>query len=182
MIEGYVEPVPEFYARLLEQTREMRRRLIKFRALDAQASRRLNSLEGILARLLDISNRELENQRLSDRDYAFIRSFGENLKSVAAGVNNRGLETTIVADVHTDTNSKAVLEEGTGYLRWIVAVYPMPDGGIVAGVGPAFSHYEFKRSMKNRLTDEAWRVMLRSRDDAPSLPEWTKTFSAGTAK
>ncbi|KPK79486.1 MAG: hypothetical protein AMJ81_13180, partial [Phycisphaerae bacterium SM23_33] len=141
---------------------------------------RLKSLEEIVARLLSISQQELANQKLTEDDYAFIRSFGDRLKSVVAGVNRQGLETTIVADVHTDANTRTCLEEGTGYLHTMVAVYPMPDGGLVAGVGPILSHYEFKHPISNRLTDESWKQMLRS-GDAPKLPEWAQTFTVGPA-
>ncbi|MDY7009672.1 MAG: DUF3160 domain-containing protein [Planctomycetota bacterium] len=175
MVEGYVEPVPEFYARLLALTRMTITGLDDFKVLDDQSRSRLVSLEKVVARLLDISQAELANKKLTADDYAFIRSFGEQLKSVVAGVNSDGLETTIVADVHTDGNTRQVLEEGTGYLHTMVAVYPMPDGGLVAGVGPVLSHYEFKHPMSDRLTDEAWKKMLGAK--APKVPAWAETFT-----
>ncbi len=178
MVEGYVEPVPEFYARLLALTRMTIAGLDDFKVLDKQSRSRLVSLEKIVARLLKISQAELANKKLTKEDYAFIRSFGSRLKSVVAGVKSDGLETTIVADVHTDGNTRRVLEEGTGYLHTMVVVYPMPDGGLVAGVGPVLSHYEFKHPMSDRLTDEAWKKILRTK--APKLPDWAKTFTVGT--
>ncbi len=180
MVEGYVEPVPEFYARLLALTRMTLVGLDDFKVLDNQSRNRLVALEKIVARLLAISQAELANKKLTADDYAFIRSFGARLKSVVAGVNKDGLETTIVADVHTDGNSRKVLEEGTGYLHTMVVVYPMPDGGLVAGVGPVLSHYEFKHPMSDRLTDEAWKKMLRAR--APKLPDWARTFTVTSGK
>ncbi len=180
MVEGYVEPVPEFYARLLALTRMTIKGLDDFKVLDKQSRSRLVSLEKIVARLLAISQAELANKKLTAEDYAFIRGFGSQLKSVVAGVKSDGLETTIVADVHTDGNTRQVLEEGTGYLHTMVVVYPMPDGGLVAGVGPVLSHYEFKHPMSDRLTDEAWKKMLRTR--APKLPEWAGTFTVTPGK
>jgi len=176
MVEGYVEPVPEFYGRLLALTRMTLKGLDDFKVLDGKARRRLASLESVVARLLELSRQELANRKLTAKDYEFIRSFGARLKSVVAGVNEQGLETTIVADVHTDGNTRTVLEEGTGHLHPMVVVYPMPDGGLVAGVGPVLSHYEFKQPMANRLTDEAWKRMLRG-GKAPDLPEWARTFT-----
>ena len=176
MVEGYVEPVPEFYARLLALTRMTLAGLDDFKVLDAKSRSRLAALEKIVARLLAISQAELANKKLTKEDYAFIRGFGARLKSVVAGVNEDGLQTTIIADVHTDGNTRQVLEEGTGYLHPMVVVYPMPDGGLVAGVGPALSHYEFKHPMRDRLTDEAWKAMLRS-GKVPPLPAWAKSFT-----
>ena len=181
MVEGYVEPACEFYARLLALTRMTIKGLNDFKVLDPRAKARLQSLERIVARLLAISKQELANEKLTADDYAFIRSFGAALKAVTAGVNKEGTETTIVADVHTDTNARQVLEEGTGYLHTMVVVYPMPDGGLVAGAGPVLSHYEFKHPMSDRLTDEAWKKMLAS-GKGPPLPEWAATFTVGAAK
>ena len=176
MVEGYVEPAWEFYARLLALTRMTLRGLEEFRVLDNAARIRLRALERILGRLLDISRRELANQRLGDRDYEFIRSFGSELTGAVAGVETEGLETTIVADVHTDGNTAQVLTEGTGYLHSMVVIYPMPDGGLVAGLGPVLSHYEFKHPRSERLTDEAWREMLKA-GKGPKLPAWARTFT-----
>ena len=175
MVEGYVEPVPEFYARLWALTDMTQRGLNSMDVLDEKASRRLESLKGIIRRLLEISKQELANEELSSSDYGFIRNFADALEGAVAGVNEQGLETTIVADVHTDSNSGQVLEEGTGHLRLIAAAYPMPDGGIVVGFGPAFSYYEFKQPMNQRLTDEEWKRMLKT--DPPALPRWVESFS-----
>ena len=125
---------------------------------------------------MDISARELQNEVLRAEDYAFIRGFADQIKGAVAGVADAGVETTLIADVHTDSNSKQCLEEGTGRLRNLVVVYPMPDGGLVAGVGPAFSYYEFKQPMADRLTDEKWKAMLRGARP-PALPEWVKSFA-----
>jgi hypothetical protein len=176
MVEGYVEPVPEFYARLLALTRMTRNGLGTMKVLDEPATKRLEALDGILARLLKLSLMELRNEKLGDDDYAFIRSFGQQLQAAVAGVSTDGLETTIIADVHTDGNSRQVLEEGTGRLRPLYVAYPMPDGGVVVGCGPAFSYYEFKHPMRDRLTDEAWKQVLR-KGKGPAPPAWTASFA-----
>jgi hypothetical protein len=180
MVEGYIEPVPEFYARVLALTRMTRKGLDDMKVLDDQSRGRIESLEGIVERLLNLSMQELQGKALQPEDYGFINSFGEQLKAAVAGVDQEGLDTTIIADVHTDANSGQVLEEGTGNIRGIVVAYPMPDGGVVAGVGPVFSYYEFRHPMANRLTDEAWKAMLRE-GKAPALPEWAASFSAEAA-
>jgi hypothetical protein len=132
----------------------------------------------VLVHLADISTRELQNEKLGEKDYEFIRGFAAQIQGAVAGVSASGLQTTIIADVHTDQNSKQCLEEGTGRLRNLVVVYPMPDGGFVMGIGPALSYYEFKHPMKDRLTDEKWKAMLGGADQ-PALPEWTASFSTG---
>lgn len=173
---GYVEPVPEFYARLLTLTQMTLRGLGDMGVLDEQATSRLQALEHILQRLVDISQKELANQELTEEDYGFIRYFGSRLEGATRGVEKTGAKTTIIADVHTDGNTRQVLEEGVGYVQTIAVAYQLPDGRTALGMGPVLSYYEFKHPMADRLTDEAWRELLKSNPPAP--PQWTASFQA----
>jgi hypothetical protein len=175
-VVGYVEPVPEFYARLLALTRMTKTGLGKMNVLDEKATKRLESVESLLQKLLDIAVKELEDKPLTEAEYEFIRNFGENLEGAITGVSEAGEKTTMVADVHTDTNSKQCLEEGVGCVQMLVAAYRLPDGRILIGAGPVLSYYEFKQPMGERLTDEKWRQMLES-GKAPARPKWTGSFS-----
>ncbi|KUO39094.1 MAG: hypothetical protein AVW05_02075, partial [Hadesarchaea archaeon DG-33] len=161
-VVGYVEPVPEFYARILALTKMTSRGLTEMNVLDQGSKDRLQHLENLLDRLLTISKKELKNEELTEEDYKFIREFGEKLEPVVAGMEDLAKETRMIADVHTDTNSRRVLEEGTGYLDWILVAYKVPDGRIIMGAGPVLSHYEFKQPMSDRLTDEGWMELLES--------------------
>ena len=177
-VVGYVEPVPEFYARMLALTRMTREGLAQLDALNEAERTRLEDLENILSRLVDISKDELQNKELDEEDYEFIRNFGENLETIVAGVESEGKETTIVADVHTDTNPpRQVLEEGIGSVDLIVVADMVPDGRIIAGAGPVLSYYEFKHPMSDRLTDEKWQDMLEQ-GNAPDRPDWVRSFYA----
>ncbi len=171
-VMGYVEPVPEFYCRLLRLTEMTDAGLTDLNVLNVTEKERLQSLEYILNRLINISVDELENRELTEDDYEFINDFGQHLDYVVTGVNDAGKETTIVADVHTDCNTEMVLEEGVGYVKLILVAYRVPDGRILMGAGPIFSYYEFKHPMNDRLTDEAWKEMLR--DNPPDAPGWVK--------
>ncbi len=183
-VVGYVEPVPEFYNRLLALTRMTADGLDEMNVIDDSAKNRLNSLISILERLVDISNKELENQELTKEDYDFIKNFGEELNGVIQDVDEKAKKTTIVADVHTagpDMKSgRVVLEEGVGYVDLIVVAYKVPDGRILIGAGPVMSYYEFKQPMQERLTDEKWREMLDSKP--PERPEWYWQQEFGEAR
>jgi hypothetical protein len=174
-IVGYVEPVPEFYARLLSLTRMTKEGLDELEVLDKTAEMRLSSLEEILRRLVELSEKELGNEELTQEDYDFIRDFGDELEDVIAGVDDKTKKTTLVADVHTDQNTMQVLEEGVGYVRLMVVAYKVPDGRVLVGAGPVMSYYEFKHPIADRLTDEAWRELLES--DPPDDPEWVLNFT-----
>ncbi|HWQ49274.1 MAG TPA: DUF3160 domain-containing protein [Methanosarcina sp.] len=172
---GYVEPVPDFYARLLALTKMTNQGLDEMGVLDSVSKTRLTNLEGILSRLQEISEKELENKKLTDEDYEFIKNFGDQLEGTIEDVDEKARKTTVVADVHTDSNTETVLEEGVGNVDMLVVAYKLPDGRILMGAGPVMSYYEFKQPMSDRLTDEKWRKMLEA--NPPERPEWASTYT-----
>ena len=185
-IVGYVEPVPLFYARLLDLTNMTKKGLTNLLSQDEWnkigVGDAMNQFGTILTRLVDISKTELENRELTDDDYNFIKYFGGSLKSMSSrllasegNIDPDMFKLTLIADVHTDGNTKKVLEEGTGYIKPIIVAYKLPKNYILVGVGPVFSYYEFKQPMDDRLTDEKWRSMLQT--NPPTDPEWIKSFS-----
>jgi hypothetical protein len=184
-VQGYVEPLPEFYARLLALTRMTRRGLGEMKVLDDAAKGRLDALDKILDRLLVLSRKELAEEKLTEDDHEYIRNFASNLEALVVPAE-RGqdvapvMKTTLVADVHTDSNSQKVLEEATGYVDLGVFVYRQPDGRLLLGAGPVLSYYEFKHPMRDRLTNEKWRELLKGKE-APARPEWTRDYLTRTA-
>jgi hypothetical protein len=176
-VPGYVEPVPQFYNRLLALTNMTYVGLSDMKILDGSSKYRLEQMKSGLQALVVISQKELQGKELSEKDIDFINHFHEWVDEVVSGYEDEAKKTTIVADVHTDSNSGQVLEEGTGYVKLIVVAFKVPDGRIVLGAGPVFSYYEFKQPLNSRLTDDAWRVLLDS-PDGPKMPPWTETFSA----
>jgi hypothetical protein len=173
-VVGYVEPVPDFYARLLALTKMTNQGLDEMGVLDSSSKSRLTELESILSRLQAISEKELENEELTEEDYEFIKNFGSQLEGVIADVDENARKTTVVADVHTDANTEAILEEGVGYVDMVIVAYKLPDGRILIGAGPVMSYYEFKQPMDERLTDEKWREMLEEKP--PERPDWSSTY------
>jgi hypothetical protein len=185
---GYVEPLAEFYARLLALSRMTNQGLTEMKVLNQAAKTRLNEFEKVLERLLAISEKELADKKLTQDDYLFIERFAKHLEGVVVppepGKDSQAMKTTLVADVHTDQNSRSVLEEGTGYVDMGVFVYRQPDGSLVIGAGPVLSYFEFKHPMADRLTDEKWRDVLGNKvkeTKPPSPPEWTKTYLSAKA-
>jgi hypothetical protein len=122
-----------------------------------------------------LSEKELKNEELTKEDYEFIENFGDELNDVIEDVDDKAKKTTIIADVHTDGNTRQVLEEGVGYVNLIVVAYKVPDGRILIGAGPVMSYYEFKQPICDRLTDEKWRDMLSSKP--PEKTEWIFNFA-----
>jgi len=174
-VVGYIEPVPEFYQRLLDLTKDTNKMLTDYGVLDESSKYRLNKLEEIIKKVLELSKQELDNKELTEEDYDFIKNFGENISGTVTDVGEAGIKTTLIADVHTDSNSQQVLEEGGGYIKLLLVAYDLPDGRKLFGAGPIMTYYEFKHPMADRLTDEKWREMLETGE--PKQPEWVKTFT-----
>ena len=148
--------------------------LSDMQALSEEATARLTELEDLLERMLEISGKELRNEAISDSDASYIKNLASSLESLVTGVNDAGLKTTLVADVHTEAYEERVLEEAVGKVDFIVVACPASDGSVFLAAGPVLSHYEFKHPMSDRLTDEAWRDLL----DSPERPERAQWYRA----
>jgi hypothetical protein len=183
--KGYVEPNPEAYARLLALTRMTADGLSNRGLLSGNTEGNLARLEDLLVFLLDVSQRELAGETLSDDDYWRIHYYGGELESMTLAASDQEGEGSpffdqeedqapVVADVATDPNGRA-LEEGTGYIFDIYVVVPDGEGGEHIAKGGAYSYYEFDWPMSDRLTDESWRAMLAG-GSQPARPDWTASF------
>ncbi len=168
---GYIEPQAEFLARLLELNRMTHEGLLDLNVLSPESQQRLSTLDGLLVFALEITEKHLTNQSLSTEDNAFIKALPGRLDRAVLSVNDAGLKTTMVADVHTHSVETTVVEEATGKVDLIIVACPAPDGSVYLAVGPVLSYYEFKHPMDDRLTDEAWRDMLES-ENKPDRPVW----------
>jgi hypothetical protein len=172
-VQGYVEPVPEFYARMLALTKMAHTGLAEMKVLDEQSDKDFTTLENTLEKLLEISIKELENKELTEEEYEFIRNFDQNISPMLENVDIKSQNSILVADVCT--SPAGVLEEGTGKLNLIIVAYKQPDGRIVLGAGPVMSYYEFWQPPGERLTDEEWRVKILE-NNCPERPEWVESF------
>jgi len=186
---GYVEPNPFVYARLASLLKMTSEGLDVRGLLTVSMKDNLSKMEQLAISLKTISEKELNNQSLTDADYEFIRSYGGQLEhfwlevnkddpAFKASSNQRDYlnenPAAIVADVATDNGQ--VLEEGTGKISEIYVVIPI-DGKLRIAKGGVYSYYEFTWPMSDRLTDKKWREMLNA-SPAPKLPTWTSAFVA----
>lgn len=133
-------------------------------------------------RMLGLSEKELKGMELSREEYDLIWNIGSILASLKRFPNSIMTKITsgtdarmdIAADVHTDLNTKKVLEEAVGSPFNIYVIikdtkgYRLCQGGV-------FSYYEFKHPMDDRLTDEKWQDMGEKKK-RPNQPDWTNTF------
>jgi hypothetical protein len=191
--KGYVEPVPEFYARLAALTSMTRDGLGSRGLLNDLDATSLDTLEGLAMSLQTMAEKELRGEPLSEDEYHTIRFYGGELEKLTMAAADSDMEdpyaprfmeeepqAAVIADVATNPGPPAMaLEEAVGRVNPIFVVVPMVDEDGTAFLqvakGGVFSYYEFPWPIEDRLTDEKWRGML---DDgsAPPPPEWTSSF------
>lgn len=181
-LNGYVEPQPTLYSRLLSLTRMANDGLGKRGLLSEEISMKYESFDSLLTSMLEISEKEISGEPLSESEYSMIKNIGGYLEEITTFSieTSEELESdadksvAIVADVHTDLNTLMALEEGVGYPYTIYVVVNV-EGKTYITQGPVFSYYEFKHPIGDRLTDESWQEMLASGDN-PELPPWSNGF------
>ncbi|MEN0068479.1 MAG: DUF3160 domain-containing protein [Myxococcota bacterium] len=192
---GYVEPYPAFYEALANVGDRM---VTLLRSIDLAAmgasdpAKRLVKLQlktlghwsTVMQRLKHIAEQELAGKELSAANEAFlkktidIRGGGSGPPTYSGWYPSlfyRGGETATewlpqIVDVHTDPESGRVLEVGTGTVHFVVVKLDHSEQERLY-VGPVSSYYEFTQPSDQRLTDQDWEQMLRSKE-VPSRPVW----------
>jgi Protein of unknown function (DUF3160) len=182
-VKGYVEPNVLFYDRLLKLTRQSRDGLSRRKLLSDTLKDRFEQFDDLLTFLKRVSEKELQNQKLTEEQYNQIRYIGGELErltlSVMTGspttwelVSQADRDMAVVADVHTAIPK--VLEEAVGHANEILAIVPI-EGRLSLTRGAVFSYYEFTHPIDDRLTDEKWQEILKG-NRAPEPPIWTHSF------
>ena len=198
---GYVEPNPELFARAKYAVDYLNAGLKEQGVMTDDVSKALQDSSQMMTRLKGISERELERKTLTEADYNYIKNIGgkfdvilRKLASVltitkgkpgkdrhletSLGGTDEAFKTSQIADVHTETNTKKVLEVGTGRVDWLLVAHKSKDGRIGIAVGPMFSYYEFAWPLSDRLTDEKWRAKVLSTIERPIWYRETKVKAA----
>lgn len=172
---AYVEPYPETYRRLIGLINMTINGLTQLGLLPADVNTTLTSFVDISKLFLNASIIELEGKPLNESMQEQIRAAVATLSQILEVAPDKAKSVTIVADVHTDTNTERVLEEALGKFDALVIIYADADGKLYATAGPAYNYFEFTQPMNQRLTDEKWCDMLKI--GPPYPPEWTNNFA-----
>lgn len=153
--KAWLEPAPGLYKTLAENLRAL-----------AEPARweGLSALADIYDRLAAISEKELAGRALSEEETRMLNELDRSLAQYTGGPDK-----PIVVDVHTNPDSKEVLEEALGLPG--VVIKEMAGETLR---GAVFQCYEFRHPMANRLTDQAWGRLLH---DAKWME--SATFSPG---
>ena len=190
---GYVEPEPVVYERFASLAEQTAQGLKKYQMLSDADENNLVKLEELALRLQMISNKELQNETLTDEEYDLIRTYGGNIEhfwydAMRANANYDNIfseeyPAALVVDIATDPNG-SVLEAATGDPSQIIVAVQV-DGKIKLASGSVYTFYQFEQPLNDRLTDTQWRVMMgiEANDDMEyqkttdiKQPAWTDSY------
>jgi hypothetical protein len=201
--KGFVEPYPEFFARVGELTKTLSARIAKadvpvtdrrrasqlVREREAQ-SKFFQHFASVMERLGTMAKKELRSQPFTREETEFLEKTIDQRGGGGSGGpptytgwypsliygRSPAANLPIVSDVHSDPTNGDVLQVATGNVQFLVVAV---DNGPhrAAYVGPSFSYYEFNGPISRRLTDEEWRVKLAKRESPPP-PAFTGVFQA----
>ncbi len=161
-----VEPYPD----IIGDIRSLNARLLKItNGLSVQEN--LKELDNLLTLMLKVALSEQRSIPVA-KDMNDLRFFLKHNNLLRT--RDKSLDIPLkVADVHTDPNSRKVLEVATGYP--IPAVYVLSDQRKARGF--VMSYYEFKTDLSNRLTDAEWKEQVKQ--NKVSLPVWVNSLFTG---
>lgn len=190
---GYVEPEPVIYERFASLAEQTAQGLKKYQMLSDADEDNLVKLEELALRLQTISNKELQNETLTDEEYDLIRTYGGNIEhfwydAMRANADSDTIfseeyPAALVVDIATDPNG-SVLEAATGDPSQIIVAVQV-DGKIKLASGSVYTFYQFEQPLNDRLTDTQWRVMMgiEANDDMEyqkttdiKQPAWTDSY------
>ena len=160
----------------------MEKALKGFGFLDKKEIEQFDNFRDLLEFLMAVSESELKGGKLSKDDHWRIRRLEGQMANINTDIqligekyqtlNEDDEDMALVADVHT-SDSKA-LTVATGHSDDLIAVVPI-EGHLYLARGSALSFYEFKVPVSGRLTDHAWKNMLRAHE-APARQPWIKSY------
>jgi hypothetical protein len=189
---GYVEPDPEFFARLADLIDRGAKLLRERGVLDEKVTEgtdfenpSLPKLENYWAKLQDICRRlealahkQLRGLPFNEREANFLEDFGVHLSQLVCFNFVRGWRPgdgeTVITDVMYGARGGNHLLVGAGRPHALYVLYPVADKEVLCR-GVALSYYEFPSPV--RMTDAEWREKLKSKKP-PTRPAWTESLYA----
>jgi hypothetical protein len=194
---GYVEPYPEFYARVKYFAAEAGRLFAAAEFPEVRKDRYVTFFKGMaetVGQLEGLAKKELAGEPFTEAEKVFLKKTVDRRGGGSGGPprydgwypglffhrDQCSKWAPVVADVHTDPGSQTCLEVAVGdAMLGVVAIDN--DGDRMAYVGPLYSYYEFRQPVGQRLTDPEWAQMIYG-GKTPPRPEWTKEFVAPARK
>ena len=173
LVNGYVEPAPQVFARLSSLCKMMINGLSTRCLLDDELLDALTILHSFLRICQSVAEKELSNIPLNNTEIERIWHTYEILEHIEKMGDKEG-EVAVIVDIHTDYNSGGILHEATGYPMALYVIVPTENGTPYIARGAMFSQYEFIQN-EVRLTDQEWWDILLAEEEPP-MADWMQSF------
>ena len=178
---GYVEPNIEFWNTSLQLLKKNEWFLYNYNLMTDELKRNTASIRSILDFFITATNKELEGDTLTQKEYDRIKTISGEFDYLSLSMLNPYLNlgywdevtgpdktVALAVDVYTRNVPRcpknAILHEATGYGNTIHVLVEI-NGLLYLTRGAVFSYYEFP--FESRLTDEEWLEMLKKKEIAP---------------
>ena len=166
---GFVEPNPEFFARMADV-------IERARTLFAANRDEWDELASVTRKLEALAHKQLRQQPWSAEDEGFLKGYGARLAGVMGYRGNSYLTPLDDAprwtEVHYSQPKASLLAVAVGRPRVIYVLYPW-QGIEILCQGAVMPYHEYWS--KERLTDPEWKQLLDSAR-APAQPAWLQPY------
>lgn len=181
-VVGYVEPNIKLWKNMKELLALNDVMLATYDLGSNRLKYRQTQLAELCDFLLQVSEKEIKGEELSEQEYRTIEIIGSDLERLTLSiveaerwedVSGPDKEVAVVADVYTnnrESDQAGILHEGVGHVNDLYVVVEI-GGYLYLTKGATFSYYEFPRPLNDRMTDEEWQDMLKQGKVYP-VPAW----------
>ena len=192
VVRGYVEPNTGFWKKAIELLDNTAKLLKDQHMMTEKIQNATERIREEVQFLLNVSEKELAGQVLSDEEYDQIKVMGAIFENISldlvrerdqylmgwSDVQGADKKVALVADVYTanaDNNpDKSILFEAVGDADEIYVVVEI-GGYLYLTRGAVLSYREFIQPLDEpRLTDEEWQQQLE-KNPRKGVPEWMKS-------
>ena len=194
VLKGYVEPNDGFWKKAVELLSNTGKALTRLGGRSERAQTLTTQMGELATLLLNISEKELRGEALSDEENDQLKHIGATFENISldllrqedqqlyewTDVQGPERSVALIADVYTanaDNNpNKCVLFAGTGQADEIYVLVEM-QGYLYLTRGAVLSYRELTRPLnQQRMNDEEWQKML---EDKPRLgvPAWMQPIT-----
>ena len=189
---GYVEPEPEVYRRFMLLAQQTADGIHSFSLISAEDMENLSRLAELARRLMVISEKELQDQLLTEEEYDLIRDYGGTLehfwieavedRTDSAYLEPKEIPASLVTDIATDPNGW-VLQVANSKPAEILVVVSV-EGNLRLASGVVYNFYQFEQPISERLSDTEWRQMIGEwagedgyyKTEELEKPWWTQSY------
>lgn len=163
-----VEPLKGTYREIILFLENFEDTLKYYELLNSEIAEKIESLKDFTSTVIIASEYQEEKKQIPQDKREILYNYGDFLEALytfSSEFEQSEADTVLplIADVHTDVNTKQALQVGIGkpLELWIAADEKIYKGAM-------FSYYEFTQPMDKRLTDEEWQRMKV----LPPLEKW----------